>query len=80
MNITFIISGFKNYIIINKIMYRKPYKVRLNDKRKWQYRNKREIKKVYNNGIEGYMLVKNKKRKFYSLNFLRRKLKRVKED
>jgi len=77
MNVTFTISGFKNYIIINKTMYRKPYKVRLNDDRKWQYRNKREIKQTDNNGTLGYMLVKNKVRKFYSLKFLRAKLKRL---
>ena len=77
MPITYTISGFRNYIIIDKIMYRKAYKVKLKDARKWQYRNKREIKQVDNNGTLGYILVKNKVRKFYSLKFLRTKLKRL---
>ena len=66
MPITYTITGFKNYIIINKIMYRKSYKVRLKDNRKWQYREQREIKKTNNNGTLGFILVKNKSRKFYS--------------
>ena len=77
MSVTFTISGFRNYIIINKIMYRKSYKVKLKDNRKWQYRNEREIKQTDNNGNLGYILVKNKSRKFYSLKFLRTKLKRL---
>lgn len=74
MAITYTISGFRNYIIIDKIMYRKAYKVKLKDARKWQYREQREIQQTNNNGTLGYILVKNKVRKFYSLKFLRNKL------
>ena len=58
-------------------MYRKAYKVKLKDGRKWQYRNQRKIKQTDNNGTLGFILVKNKSRKFYSLKFLRTKLKRL---
>ena len=77
MSVTYTITGFKDYIIIDKIMYRKSYKVKLKDNRKWQYREQREIKKTNNNGTLGFILVKNKSRKFYSLKFLRTKLKRL---
>jgi len=62
MTVTYSIAGFNNYIIINKIMYRKAYKVKLKDGRKWQYRNRRKIKQTDNNGTLGFILVKNKSR------------------
>lgn len=67
------IKGFPEYEIVEKILYRKSYKTK-SKTTKWQYRNKRVIQKTINNGIEGYILVKNKKRKWYSLSNLRTKL------
>jgi len=43
----------------------------------WQYRKRRKINKTNNNGIDGYMLIKDNesKVKFYSLERLRHRLK-----
>ena len=73
---TYRLIGFSKYIIENKILYRKAYKTK-SKSCKWQYRNKRKLKKIDNNGTIGYLLIKNKakKRKFYSLDFLHKKLK-----
>lgn len=73
--IYFDLVGFKNYIIKDKIMYRKAHKVK--DKLcKFRYISERKIKIVKENDIEGYYLVRNGKRKFYSLVKLRHRLKR----
>jgi len=75
MSITYAISGFNTYETIN-VLYRKAYKTK-SKSCKWQYREKRKIKRTFNNTIEGYILVKNNKRKFYSLERLRHKLIKV---
>lgn len=68
--------GFENYIIKNKIMYRKAYKTK--DKLcKFKYIQERKINRTFKNDVEGYFLVRNNKRKFFSLNSLKHRLKRV---
>lgn len=75
MNI-FKLIGFENYIIKDKIMYRKAYKTK--DKLcKFKYIEEREIKRSFKNGVEGYYLIYNRKRKFYPLTKLKHRLKRV---
>lgn len=69
--------GFDNYIIIDKIMYRILY-ITKSKSCKLQYRNKRKINRTVKQGIEGYYLVKNGNRKFYSLKKLRHRLKLIK--
>ncbi len=68
--------GFNDYVFENKTLYRKSYKIKTKTGN-WQYREKRKINKVNNNGIVGYKLVKKGKRKFYSLNSLRDKLIKI---
>jgi len=73
--ITYVLTGFNNYIIKDKVLYRKSYKVK--DKIcKFKYISEREIKRTFKNGIEGYFLVKRGKRKFYPLNKLKHRLKK----
>ena len=68
--------GFENYIIRDKIMYRKAFKTK--DKLcKWKYIGEREIKISCKNGIEGYYLVKNKKTRFYPFKKLRHRLRKI---
>jgi hypothetical protein len=69
--------GFDNYIIIDKIMYRIPY-IAKSKSCQFQYRNKRKINRTFKNGIEGYYLIRNGNRKFYSLKKLRHRLKLIK--
>lgn len=70
--------GFNNYIIKNKILYRKSYTVR--DKRcKYKSISERKINKTFKNNIEGYFLVRNNKRKFYSLKGLKHRLQKITE-
>ena len=76
MPVKYTIIGFSNYIIIDKVLYRETYKTK-SKSCVWQYRNKREIKRTFNKGVEGYVLVKNKTRKFYSLKKLQHKLKKI---
>lgn len=71
MPITYTISGFKDYIIIDKILYRLSY-VTKSKSCKFQYRQKREIKRTFKDGAEGYFL----NGKFHSLKKLRHKLKK----
>jgi len=71
---TYKLIGFNNYIIINKILYRLAYKNK-HSIYQFQYRNKRKIKRTFKNGVEGYFLVRNRKRKFYSLKKLKHRLK-----
>jgi hypothetical protein len=71
------LTGFNNYIIIDKILYRKPYKTK-SKSCQLQYREKREIKRTFKNKIEGYYLERNKETKFYPLKKLRHRLKLVK--
>ena len=68
------ISGFNAYIIKDKVLYRKAYKTK-STSCVFQYRNEREIKRVFKNGNEGYFLVKNGLSKFYSLKKLKHRLK-----
>lgn len=79
MNVIYVIKGFPEYEFRNKTLYRKPYKTK-SKTTKWQYRDERMIKQVLNNGVKGYMLYKNGKRSFYSLNQLKNKLKKVNEN
>jgi len=72
----YLIKGFSEYYFKEKVLFRKSYKTK-SKTCKWQYRAEREIKQTFNNKTAGYLLVKNKKRKFYSLNYLRNKLKKV---
>jgi len=72
----FKIKGFTEYEIVDKILYRKGYKTKDRIK-KWQYRNKRKINITTNNGIPGYILNRNNKRKWYSQISLRHRLIRV---
>jgi len=76
MPIIYLISGFSEYYIKNKIMYRKSYKVKMSNGN-WQYRAERIITRTNNNGIIGYILTRNNKRKFYSIERLRHRLKRI---
>jgi GR25 family glycosyltransferase involved in LPS biosynthesis len=72
--ITYILIGFNNYIIKDKILYRDAYRIR--DKLcKFKHISEREIKRSYKDGVEGYYLTKKGKRKFYSLKKLKHKLK-----
>ena len=72
----YIIQGFTQYVIIDKILYKKA-KICKSDACKFQFRKQRKIKRCYKNGIEGYYLEKQHKVKFYPLEKLRHKLKRV---
>lgn len=76
MSTCFAIKGFPEYEIIDKILYRRAYKTK-SISTKWQYRDKRKINITLNNGIEGYILVKNAKRKWYSLANLRDRLVKI---
>jgi hypothetical protein len=68
--------GFENYIIKDKIMYRKAHKIK--DKLcKFKYISEREIKRSKKNNVEGYYLVKNRKSKFYPLTKLRHRLNKI---
>lgn len=73
---TYVIKGFTEYEIVDKVLYRKEYRTE-SVSCKFQYRAKRKIGKTLNNKIEGYILVKNKKRKWYSLNRLRKLLVKI---
>ncbi len=73
MSKLFKIKGFPEYEIIDKILYRKAFKTK-SKLTKWQYRDKRIINITLNNGIKGYILVKNGKRNWYSLTNLKLKL------
>jgi hypothetical protein len=73
----FEIKGFTGYEIIDKVLYRKAYKTP-SATTKWQYRARRRIEPTLNNGLQGYILVKNKQRKWYSIERLRPLLKEVK--
>lgn len=74
MSTTYRLIGFKDYLVIDKIMYRISYKTK-SVSCKWQYRSKRKINRTFKDGKEGYLLVKNDKRKFYSLKSLKHRLK-----
>jgi len=68
--------GFDNYKIKDKTLSRKAYKIK--DKLcKFKYISERKIKRSFKNKIEGYYLVKDNKRKFYSLKSLKHRLKRL---
>lgn len=73
MDSIYTLSGFKDYYFKDKILYRKQY-ITKSISCKFQYRSERIINKINNNGIEGYILVKKGKRKFYSFKSLKHKL------
>jgi len=75
MPVIYSLIGFNNYIIIDAVLYRKPYTT-ASMSCKWQYRGMREIKRTRKGGQIGYYLTKNKKRKFYSLKALKHRLKK----
>jgi len=60
MPITYLLIGFKDYEIVDKILYRKEY-ITKSVSCKWQYRKRRKINRTYNNGVEGYYLIKSGK-------------------
>jgi hypothetical protein len=66
--------GFNNYIIKDKVLYRKEFITR--DKK---YILERKIKKTEKDNKLGYYLVRRGKRKYYELNKLSHRLKKVKE-
>ena len=69
---TFKLIGFENYIIKDKILYKKAHKVK--DKLcKFKYISEREIKRTFKNKIEGYYL----EGKFYPLKKLKHRLKAI---
>ena len=74
---SYTIPYFPQYIIKYKKLFRKPYKVKLKDNRKWQYRAEREIKKVTKGNTLGYWLVKNNKRHFVSCKKLKEIVKLI---
>lgn len=76
--IIFNLIGFDNYIIKDKILYKKSCKIKDN-LCKFKYLSEREIKRSFKNGKEGYYLVRNEKRKFYPLSKLRHRLKHVEQ-
>lgn len=69
----YIIQGFNDYIIKDKILYRKSHKVE-HSRFKFAYFCEREIKITIKDGAEGYFL----NGKFYSLKKLRHRLKKSK--
>ncbi len=75
MQSIYLISGFSQYFFKDKELYRKEYTVKMSNKN-YQYRAERKIKRSFNNGIEGYILHRNGKRKFYSLTRLKHRLKK----
>lgn len=73
MDVIFYISGFSEYFFKNKELYRKSYIVKMKNKN-LQFRGERKINRSYNNSIEGYILYREGKRKFYSLERLRHRI------
>ena len=69
--------GFSQYIIKDKILYRKSYKT-FSKSCKWQYREERKINIIENKGVKGYKLIKDndKKLKFHPLTKLKHRLKK----
>ena len=76
MPVIYKLIGFNDYIIKDKILYRKSYQTK-SKTYQWQFRTEREIKRVFNNGIEGYILTRDGKRKFHSLLSLKHRLKKL---
>lgn len=76
MAVMYKIKGFSEYEIIDKILYRKAFCTK-SKSCNYQFRTKRKINISRNNGIDGFILVKNKKRKWYSLTNLRKKIIRL---
>ena len=64
------IKGYSNYFYKDSKIYKKAVKVKCKLV-KWQYRKMIEIKKIQNNGVFGYFLVKNGKRKWINENKIR---------
>ena len=69
----FKLHGFTQYVIIDKIMYKKAKRVK-DERYTYKYLDRLKIKKTLKDNQIGYYLVKNGKRKFYSLKKLRHKL------
>jgi len=76
MVVKYRIKGFSEYLFIDKKLYRNEYEVKMKNGN-IQYRDKREIKQTNNNGVKGFILVKNGSRKFYGLNRLKYKLIKI---
>lgn len=78
MPVTYTMQGFSKYEFIDKILYRKDYKVKMKNGN-WQYRQRRMINKTKNNGIPGYMLVKDgqNKAKFFSCERLIHRIRKI---
>ena len=68
--------GFNDYIIKDKILYRKARVIK-SKSCVFQYRNERKIKISIKNGNNGYYLERNGKTKFYPLKKLRHRLKKI---
>ncbi len=75
MAATYTLIGFSAYIIINKILYRKPYATK-SRACKLLYRSLRAIKRTVKNEVEGYYLTRNKRTAFYPLSKLKHRLKK----
>jgi hypothetical protein len=75
MALIYRLSGFNDYYFLNKVLFRKSYKTKSKTSL-WQYRSERKIKQIINNGVKGFILIKSGKRKFYSLQSLKHKLKK----
>jgi hypothetical protein len=74
----FKLIGFENYIIKDKILYKKS-SVKKDKLCKFKYIEEREIKRTFKDTVEGYYLVKNNKSKFYTLTKLKHRLKLIKQ-
>lgn len=72
----YVIKGFTQYLIIDKILYKLP-KVCKHQRFKFQYRGKRKIKIALKNNNKGYYLTKQGETKFYTLKSLKHKLKLI---
>jgi hypothetical protein len=75
MPIILTISGYSQYYIKDKILYRKSYIVKSN--KIIQYRAERKINRSIKNNLEGYYLILNNKQKFVPLKKLKHRLKKV---
>lgn len=73
----FKLIGFDNYIIKDKIMYRKAHKIK-DFRCKFRYISDLKIKRSFKNNQIGYYLVKNNTRKFHSLKKLKHRLVLIK--
>ena len=59
----YVMQDFSQYIIIDKLLYKKAKKCK-HESYKYQYRGQRKIKRCIKNGIEGYYLESKEKENF----------------